>query len=307
MKVQRNDPCLCGSGKKHKRCCGARVPREEITGSGSKTTSPKICSFSCEKDCSKWCCGGATLVTVSEIKSCYRLFPITIGFRTYLPVDTAHRDFLESVGMKIGNRYVVGDFIAGNRYRKSCVALDKNGLCRLHKKEQKPAQCQLVPFCALFPEDKQDSIFMDQKKTTFSHCKGFRDTDAMEHAVWKDGRFIDQSYRHAFYAYRRGLKEQKPIMQKVFEELRGQQSHYNFLQGEGILEAHIPLSLLFDVLEMAGLRPDEYQAFLSDQRTLCHRELVVERIDNPVLDDYLTMLNKIAELYAEFLRKQKGC
>ncbi|MBU4302494.1 MAG: SEC-C domain-containing protein, partial [Actinobacteria bacterium] len=24
-KVGRNDPCPCGSGKKHKKCCGANV------------------------------------------------------------------------------------------------------------------------------------------------------------------------------------------------------------------------------------------------------------------------------------------
>jgi hypothetical protein len=31
MKVGRNDPCPCGSGKKHKQCCAARAQRRSET------------------------------------------------------------------------------------------------------------------------------------------------------------------------------------------------------------------------------------------------------------------------------------
>lgn len=31
-KVGRNDPCPCGSGRKHKHCCGAKVERRSQLG-----------------------------------------------------------------------------------------------------------------------------------------------------------------------------------------------------------------------------------------------------------------------------------
>jgi hypothetical protein len=34
MKVQRNDPCPCGSGSKYKRCCGATDEQSEERGGG---------------------------------------------------------------------------------------------------------------------------------------------------------------------------------------------------------------------------------------------------------------------------------
>ena len=33
-KVQRNEPCPCGSGKKHKRCCGAAGRTMEVKAEG---------------------------------------------------------------------------------------------------------------------------------------------------------------------------------------------------------------------------------------------------------------------------------
>lgn len=40
QKVHRNDPCLCGSGKKYKKCCGQKsfLQRKNIT---AITTSPQ--------------------------------------------------------------------------------------------------------------------------------------------------------------------------------------------------------------------------------------------------------------------------
>lgn len=29
-KPQRNDPCTCGSGKKYKKCCGAKIASERL-------------------------------------------------------------------------------------------------------------------------------------------------------------------------------------------------------------------------------------------------------------------------------------
>lgn len=40
-KVGRNDPCPCGSGKKYKKCHGAREPGEVIGVTANKPKEPK--------------------------------------------------------------------------------------------------------------------------------------------------------------------------------------------------------------------------------------------------------------------------
>lgn len=306
MKIGRNDPCPCGSGEKYKRCCGGPhgIRRRASPTDGDITAEGAVCAFACSMDCSEWCCGGATLITLEEIKSCYDIFPITVGFRKYLPLNPAHRALLDSVGMKTERGYVVGDFVAGNRFRKRCMALDNEGLCRLHKMGRKPAQCRLVPFCALYPEESQAGVFAEQKGAKFSQCRGFRSPQATEYALWKEGRFIDGDYRRAFHDYQRGLKIQKPLMEKIFEGLRGQRSSIEFLKGEGILEVPIAIPLLFDVLEAACFSPEGCYDFLREQSRLCHHEVAVEKTENSVLGDYLSALRGTVKLYAEFLRKQ---
>jgi hypothetical protein len=264
-----------------------------------------VCNFRCSKDCAEWCCGGATMITIDEIKKCYDVFPVAIGFRKYFPMNPEHRDFLDIIGTRSGSQYIVGDFIAGNWRRKRCMALNSGNLCKLHKQGRKPLQCRIVPFCAIYPEDKQDVIFIEQKQGKFKKCKGYKTTEEKDCTVWENGRFKDLTYRNAFYDYQKGLQRQKWLMQGVLEELKGQPSYQEFLKGEGIIETHIPPSLLFDVLEAAGFSFNEYHLFINVQGRLCYKELASQKTENPVLADYLKALNEIAESYAAFIKKEK--
>jgi hypothetical protein len=47
MRVARNDPCPCGSGKKYKKCCGAVIPLE----------APRRACGSCTACCDGWVVG----------------------------------------------------------------------------------------------------------------------------------------------------------------------------------------------------------------------------------------------------------
>lgn len=44
MKIGRNDPCPCGSGKKQKKCCGAYVP-PVIIGTGDYCGGSEIVDY----------------------------------------------------------------------------------------------------------------------------------------------------------------------------------------------------------------------------------------------------------------------
>jgi hypothetical protein len=307
MKVERNAPCPCGSGKKFKKCCGHQTA---IAGGpetcGITPAGKSICNFECTKGCSESCCTGATLITIEEIGKCYDTFPITVGFRKYTPMNSGHEAFLNEIGMESGNHFIVGDFVAGNWRRKRCMALDSKNLCRLHREGRKPLQCRIVPFCAIYPEDRQDIVFVEQKGTKFSGCKGFKPAGETDFTVWQDGMFTNGEYRDAFYGYRRGLAKQKHIMQRILDELKEQKGYSDFLKGEGILETFIPVSILFEVLEVGELPIDEYYSFLREQSRLCQHELMMEKNESPVLKDYLMTLNKIAEMYAAFVKNQKS-
>lgn len=186
------------------------------------------------------------------------------------------------------------------------MALDEEGFCRLHREERKPLQCLIVPFCAIYPENRQDVIFDEQKGGKFAKCRGFRPAEDTRSIVWENGRFVDSHYRDAFSRFQEGLVRQRPIMQKILEGLGSKRACREFLKGEGILETFIPLSMLFDVLEAGGLPEEEYYSFLKEQSRVCYKELVVDREKSQVLEDYLNELNRIAELYAGFVKKQKG-
>ena len=304
MKNKTSRFCHCGSRKKYRDCCGRELRHE---GKGIAILNAEripVCNFNCSTDCAEWCCGGATLITMDEIKNCYDMLPITIGFRKYLPMSVKHRDFLRTVGFMSDRFYMVGDFIAGNRHGKRCRALGSDNLCVLHKEKRKPRQCQIVPFCALYPEDVRDIVFMDQKHSKFSNCKGFRSPQETDFTVWKEGRFTDPLIRNAFYGYQRGLQRQRPIMQSILRTLEGQRAYEEFRKGEGILEVYIPAPQLFAVLDEAGFSMEESHHFLSFQGRLCYDELTEKQTENPVLRDYLAALNKIAELYAKFIKNQ---
>jgi len=55
MKVQRNDPCPCGSGKKYKKCCGSSIGNNAPELQTPKAQSPRPCG-----DCAACCQGWLT-------------------------------------------------------------------------------------------------------------------------------------------------------------------------------------------------------------------------------------------------------
>lgn len=54
MKIQRNALCLCGSGKKYKKCCGSSVARESpASNETGKSVLPRDCG-DCAACCEGW-------------------------------------------------------------------------------------------------------------------------------------------------------------------------------------------------------------------------------------------------------------
>lgn len=54
MKIQRNALCLCGSGKKYKKCCGSGVARENpASNETGKSVLPRDCG-DCAACCEGW-------------------------------------------------------------------------------------------------------------------------------------------------------------------------------------------------------------------------------------------------------------
>ncbi len=293
IKIPRNAECPCGSGRKYKKCCGTHPGG----GRGSPVTlkrkaGPHVCAFACRAECAEFCCGGATLITIDEIRKCCDLFPISVGFRKYTPLDASHRDLLDAVGVPCRGRFVVGDFIAGNRHIARCLALNNGSLCSLHGTDRKPAQCRLVPFSALYPEERQDILFDEQRKGKFARCRGFIGPEDAQHIVWRGERFVDQSYRRAYYDYQRGALKQASLMRQILDGLRGQEAYGEFLSGEGILEVAVPASLLPQVLDEAGFSRGEHQSYVQTQWRLCRRESVRTEGRNPVLEDCAAELER---------------
>jgi hypothetical protein len=293
MKLERNTLCPCGSGKKYKRCCGSLAP-SDVTSEDVFLTAG-VCNFECAVDCASWCCSGATMITIDEIGKLYDVFPITVGFRKYIPVDAEHEIFLEALGIGTGRHFIVGDFIAGNWRSRRCAVLGKDNLCGLHKEGRKPIQCSLVPFCAIYPEERQDAVFMEQKKGAFSRCRGFRSSDETSCEVWRNGKFIDRHYGTAFAEFRSGLLRQKPFMMKILCELKRQAVFSDFLRGGGILEAAIPGYLLYDLLEAAGIPADHRRDFVAKQKELFIREVQCSEKPIAVFEDCLIIAGRIQD------------
>jgi len=262
-----------------------------------------VCNFLCTKKCSEVCCNGATLITIDEIKKYYDVFPIYIGFRKYFPLDKEHKIFLKNVGGEIDDYYIIGDFIAGNRFKKTCTALDKDGLCRLHKEEKKPIQCRIVPFCAIYPEELQDVVFEEQRKVKFARCEGYAQTAPI---AWKDGIFIEPVIRDAFYEFQTGIKKQSPFMKEILLAIYKEDFFKDFLEGEGILEMPIPIPILFNILEEAGFSDEESINFIISQAKICLKELEDEAAENTVIEDCFAELNEFAKSYNKFLQTHKN-
>ncbi len=264
-----------------------------------------ICSFLCEKDCSNVCCNGATLITIDEIKDFYEIFPIYIGFRKYSPLSKEHRAFLKNIGGEIDDYYIVGDFIAGNRFKKSCIALDEDHLCKLHKEGRKPLQCRIVPFCAIYPEDMQDIIFGQQRQTKFAKCEGYKEKAEVDTTVWKQGSFSEDSLRDAFFDFQRGLNKQSQFMKEILLSIYKENYFKDFMEGEGVLEMPIPVPILFNVLEDAGFSDKESLHFIISQAKICKKELIEDgNVENTVIEDWFNELNELISAYNEFVNKK---
>lgn len=276
------------------------MPGDREMSGGKKMN---VCSFVCQKSCSEVCCNGATLITIEEIKDIYDIFPIYIGFRKYFPLDKEHKTFLKNMGGEVDDYYILGDFIAGNRFRKTCFALDEDKLCKLHKIGKKPLQCRIVPFCPVYPEGLQDIIFMEQRKVKFAECEGYKDSST-ESIVWKDGSFTDLSIKNAFYDFQRGFEKQSSIMKDILLTIYKEDFFKNFLEGEGILEMPIPIPFLFRVLEESGLSDEESIKFIVAQTKICQKELDDESAQNTVIEDWFTELKKLTRIYQEYLQNK---
>ena len=131
----------------------------------------------------------------------------------------------------------------------------------------------LVPFCAVYPEERQDAVFASQKQAAFRKCSGYLAYHETEDVVWKSGRFVRSDYAEAFSRFRSGMLRQAEFMRKILGELKKQPSFSRFLRGDGILETAIPGYLLFDLLDAAGLASASREDFVRRQRAFCLREL----------------------------------
>jgi len=251
------------------------------------------CYFKCVSECAGKCCGGATMITIDEIVKLYDKFPITVGFRKYEPVDEGHEAFLEAVGTRHGRSFIVGDFIAGNWRKCRCSQLGSDNLCILHKEARKPFQCSIIPFCAVYPEERQDAVFASQKETAFKQCGGYMPFNETEHVVWKAGQFVSPEYADAFRSFRSGMLKQAGFMKKLLAELRRQSIFSRFLAGNGILEVAIPGHMLFDLLDAAGLEAGRRDDFISRQRELCLQELRSSGSHAAVFEDSVVEAKKL--------------
>lgn len=260
--------------------------------------------FQCVQSCADICCTGATMLTIDEIGTLYRHFPITIGFRKYTPADGSHRDFLDLVGERVGDHYIIGDFIAGNWRKRRCAMLSSSRLCRLHDAGLKPLQCRIVPFCAVYPEDWQQVVLAEQHMGAFRGCKGFRAGEKKNAIVWNAGIITDTEVRQAFYRFRDAMMRQRGFLQTILDELKEQPEFPQFLAGKGILEAPIPGKMLFAILKAAGMPEKEYPAYVIGQAALCQRELA-GRTPSLVFRDALQELQALIRMYANAFEQMR--
>ncbi|MEJ5227314.1 hypothetical protein [Thermodesulfovibrio sp.] len=245
-----------------------------------------IIRFKCIKECSSACCGGATIITLSEISGLYRLFPITLGFQKVYPLDAEHEKYLQEITFRYKNFYIIGDFIAGNRFNPKCRLL-KNALCAIQD-NLKPLQCRVVPFSVTFPEEYQDKVIISKKKGAFRKCKGFAESYP---TVW-DGAFVDDQLRKDFYALRESLIQQRELMENFFSHLT-QSSHFAkfLISQDGILEA--PLTEKFLESLFAKISIENPEAFKRAQRLTFIREIGEGELKNPLFKEVLDIMDRI--------------
>ncbi|WP_353683692.1 hypothetical protein V4D30_07355 [Thermodesulfovibrio sp. 3907-1M] len=241
--------------------------------------------FQCMINCSSVCCGGATILTLKESGRLYRFFPITVGFRKIHPFNSSHKTYIEEFAIKYKNSYIIGDFIAGNRFKKRCKML-RDSLCSLHGKE-KPLQCNVIPFSVTFPEDLQDLVITERKKGAFRACKGFHDDAPL---IW-DGEFTDKELKENFYKLQQNLIFQKNIMERIFLEFENNPFFRKFMMNENSLfEVPVIPEFIDEICSIASIDKSE---FIKAQRSLFIKELTVGGIKNSLFIDALNVIEEI--------------
>ncbi len=222
--------------------------------------------FQCITTCSFLCCGGATIITLQEISKVYRFFPITIGFIKIYPVNNIHREYLKDITFNYKNFFIIGDFIAGNRFKEKCKML-KDSLCTLHG-GPKPLQCRIVPFSVTFPEEMQDLVIKERRNRAFKKCEGFKENLPL---VW-DGSFKSNELKTAFYSLRENISNQRELMEKIFASLQGNPVLSRFIiSPDGLFEIPVPNYFFEELLTKASIKsPGD---FLRSQKQLFVNEL----------------------------------
>lgn len=242
--------------------------------------------FQCQIECSSICCGGATIITLEEINKFYKLFPITIGFRKVYPLDSLHSNYLNDITFKYKNFFIIGDFIAGNRFRKKCQLL-KNSLCTLHG-QQKPLQCIVIPFSVTFPEEYQDKVVREKKKGSFKNCAGFGNNFPI---VW-DRTFKDIELRNNFYRLKEALRLQVDLMEKIFSQLTETPFFSKFIiSKDGLFEVPLTEKFLKETFMRASI--ENLTDFITIQKAMFIRELTTEKFKNSLFTEALNVIEKI--------------
>ncbi|MCX7988643.1 MAG: hypothetical protein N2647_04305 [Thermodesulfovibrio sp.] len=242
--------------------------------------------FQCVTTCSSLCCGGATIINLKEINKLYKFFPITIGFRKVYPVDSLHSNYLQDITFKYKNFYIIGDFIAGNRFSKRCRLL-KNSLCTIHG-EQKPLQCMIIPFSITFPEEYQDKVIREKKKGAFKNCNGFVNNFPI---VW-DGKFMNIELKNNFYKLKEALNFQVDLMEKIFAQLRETLFFSKFIiSKDGLFEVPLTENFIKEIFIRASI--EDPAEFIRIQKAMFIKELTTENFKNSLFIEALSILDKL--------------
>ncbi len=246
----------------------------------------KAIHFRCQIECSSLCCGGATIITLSEIGKLYRFFPITIGFQKVYPFDSLHESYLKDITFKYKNYYILGDFIGGNRFSKKCRHL-KHSPCSIHGKV-KPLQCKIIPFSVTFPESYQDKVIREKRKGAFRNCKGFNENLPI---IW-NGHFLEKELSNNFYQLKDALMAQKELMENIFIELTESTSLSKFLLSkDGLIEIPLPEKLIKELF-LKGLI-EEQEDFIKAQKKMFISDLMTDNFKNSLFSEALKVIEKI--------------
>lgn len=242
--------------------------------------------FQCVTECSSLCCGGATIITLSEIAKLYKFFPITIGFQKVFPFDSEHENYLKDITFKYKNFYIIGDFIAGNRLLKKCRFL-KNSLCSIHG-ELKPFQCRVIPFSVTFPEVYQDIVIKEKRKGAFRFCKGFEENFPI---IW-NYKFTDSELKTNFYKLKEALSVQIDLMEKIFADITTTPFFSQFmLSKDGLLEVPIISKFIEETCVRALI--ENPKDFIKKQKAMFITELTIEGYKNSLFIQALDIIDKI--------------